>query len=581
MLLPSSDADARRRESASCPDEATMLAFVEGRLSPAERGGVDIHLSECSECRQLVSALAQGGLVLGDTRNLAGGSSVGPVATAVLDPSPFRATPSPDPRQSAPPMPAASLLRPGDRIADRYVVVEPIGSGGMGVVVAAKHLGLGRTFAVKLLDPRYTGSTEATARFLREARASAQLQGEHVVQVTDTGETILPNGTKAPFLVMELLVGTDLSKQTAQKRPLPTPEAVWLVLQACEALAEAHRLGIVHRDIKPANLIVTRKVDGTPHLKVVDFGISKAHDIARSLGSLTSQNVVMGTPRYMAPEQMRSSKDVDGRADVWALGCVLYELLAGAPAFDAPTLTELITRVQLEEPPPLTSVAPHVPVELARVVHACLRKDVAQRVASVADLAESLAPFAPPAALHHVERSRRRMGGSRPSLKPSVPVSARTSKAPTKQRSLPLATLGLSIGGILVGALVTVIVVLLRDPDRPTSVTVPVVAKSANDLAKAASASSPSLPSNQNATPDLSSLGLTPPPDSTSGGALGGLSPKGATPGAGTHAVRAASSASAAPSVSAPAHASPALSSPPATPSGDSPDDPHNLRQRQ
>lgn len=579
MQLPSSEESGGLPDGSACPNESSMLAFVEGRLAPGERSQIDLHLASCSECRQLVSALAQGGLVLGDTRH---GANATPVATALLDPSPFFGSPQRPGTPSTPPGSGAApstspLLRPGDRVADRYLVERIIGTGGMGVVVAAKHLGLGRTFAIKLLDPRYAGSTEATNRFLREARASAQLHGEHVVQVTDMGETILPDRSMAPFLVMELIDGTDLSKTTATKKPLPPLEAVWIILQACEALAEAHAVGIVHRDIKPANLIVTRKVDGAPHLKVVDFGISKAHDIARSLGSLTSQNVVMGTPRYMAPEQMRSSRDVDGRADVWALGAVLYELLAGAPAFEAPSLTELITRVQLEEPTSLTTIAPLVPAGLASVVHRCLRKTPDERVASVADLAELLAPYAPAAALHHVERARRSLHGGRPSFAPSVHPSAKpfsvapgasTASAEDKRPSV-FGIVALSGGALLVGAAATAAVLLLKAPAPAPAVEAPT----------AKSTTPPPSPS-----PDLS---LAPPtaaplpsslPPSTASTNPAALRPVFPSPPTTAHNATLAPHAgpSAAPPT-APPHAVTAAPQPSAV----APEDPHSLRQRQ
>lgn len=455
------------------------------------------------------------------------------------------------------------------------MVERAIGSGGMGIVVAAKHLGLGRTFAIKLLDPRYAGSADATARFLREARASAQLRSEHVVQVTDMGETILPDRSKAPFLVMELLEGRDLSKTTSEKQPMDAYEAVWLILQACEALAEAHQVGIVHRDIKPANLIVTRKVDGTPHLKVVDFGISKAHDIARSLGSLTSQNVVMGTPRYMSPEQMRSSKDVDGRADVWALGAVLYELLAGAPAFDAPSLTELITRVQLEEPRSLIAIAPRIPGGLAGVVHQCLRKNPAERIASVADLAELLRPYAPAAALHHVERTKRSLAGARPSMAPSgyppaevksVAPSRRTGSAASRERRLgALPVIGLSAVALLLGVSVTAAILTWKDPEKtektathpeapPGAATARPIAAVPTDLPLALP---PALPADPTST---SAVQLVP----TKPASISPSRPTAPTSHPAGHAT-----------------ASPFPTSPPSVVPGGPPDDPHNLRQRQ
>lgn len=209
----------------------------------------------------------------------------------------------------------------GDVLAGKYRVDAVLGVGGMGIVVAATHLQLEQKVALKFLLPAAIQSPEAVERFLREGRAAVRLKSQNVAKVTDVGT--LENG--APYMVMEFLHGADLAAVMAERGLLPVAEAVSYVLQACEAIAEAHSLGIVHRDLKPQNLFVTRKVDGRPLIKVLDFGISKSMDTQSGL-SLTRTSSIMGSPLYMSPEQMRSSKNVDQRSDIWAIGVVLYEI---------------------------------------------------------------------------------------------------------------------------------------------------------------------------------------------------------------------------------------------------------------
>src|SRR5262245_2470661 len=167
------------------------------------------------------------------------------------------------------------------------------------------------------------------SRFMREARAASRLRGEHVARVTDVG--MPDNGT--PYMVMEYLEGEELNTLIRRRGPLPVHEAVGYVMQACDAVAEAHSLGIIHRDIKPSNLFLTHKPNGEPCVKVLDFGISKTLTIAPIEGDLTSSEAMLGTPHYMSPEQMRASRDADRRSDIWGLGVVLYTLLAGHRPF--------------------------------------------------------------------------------------------------------------------------------------------------------------------------------------------------------------------------------------------------------
>ncbi|MDB4937477.1 MAG: serine/threonine protein kinase [Labilithrix sp.] len=280
------------------------------------------------------------------------------------------------------------LPRAGDIVAGKYRVESVIGAGGMGVVLSAEDTSLGRRVAIKFLAPNKAGNEDAAARFVREARAAASIQSEHVVRVFEVGS--LPNG--ASYIVMEHLVGGDLGAVLHTRGPLPIPEALDYVLEACEAIGEAHNRGIVHRDLKPQNLFVAQTPDGSSCVKVLDFGISKAIDEAAP--SLTATDAVMGTPLYMSPEQVRSLKNVDRRTDIWALGAILYELLTASPIFEAPTVTALCAMIAMDPPTPVRARRPDAPAELEAIILRCLHKDPNGRFGDVAALADALAPFA-------------------------------------------------------------------------------------------------------------------------------------------------------------------------------------------
>ncbi|MCC6899677.1 MAG: protein kinase [Polyangiaceae bacterium] len=280
-------------------------------------------------------------------------------------------------------------IAPGQILLDKYEVERIIGQGGMGVVVAAMHLQLRRRVAIKFLLPEMLRNPEVVARFLREARAAAMLESHHVAKVIDVGA--LPDGV--PFMVMEFLTGMDLASLVAQRGQVPVQEAVEHVLEACDAIAEAHRAGIVHRDLKPSNLFLATRGDGSTTVKVLDFGISKLLSATGSV-ALTSDAAVMGSPTYMAPEQIKSAKGVDARADIWGLGVVLYELLAGGVAFGGTEYHEVLAKVLLEAPPSLSQRRADIPPELETIVLRCLEKDPEKRFPTVAALALALGPFA-------------------------------------------------------------------------------------------------------------------------------------------------------------------------------------------
>jgi serine/threonine-protein kinase len=272
------------------------------------------------------------------------------------------------------------------------------------------HLQLDERVAIKFLLPDALANPEAVARFGREARAAVKIKSEHVARVTDVGT--LENG--APYMVMELLRGHDLSAALRESGAMPVHLAVQYVLQACEALAEAHAVGIVHRDLKPANLFLTSRADGSFCVKVLDFGISKVTNVSGS-GSdmgMTRTQSIMGSPLYMSPEQMASSRDVDQRADVWAIGCVLYELVTGRVPFEAETMPQLCTLILHQEPPHPRSLRADIPDGVADAIMRCLRKDRAQRYPNVAALAMDLAGFSPDAGPRSAERISRVLSSS-------------------------------------------------------------------------------------------------------------------------------------------------------------------------
>lgn len=309
-------------------------------------------------------------------------------------------------------------LQPGTVVAGKFRIERVLGEGGMGIVLAAHHLHLGRLVAIKLLKPDALAHADIVARFANEARSASRIQSEHVAKVLDVGA--LDSGE--PYMVMEYLEGSDLSKWVRQRGPLAVPEAIDHLLQACEALAEAHVAGIVHRDLKPANLYLTRRADGSNCVKVLDFGISKAALAGDQPSSqhLTQTSSVLGTPGYMAPEQLRSSKHVDARTDIWAIGVILHELLTGRLAFQGSTVPEVYAAILASPPESLRSVRPDAPPQVEAVILRCLEKDVARRFANVGELAFALAPFASAAGRLSAERIGRITGMSPVAMQSSL-----------------------------------------------------------------------------------------------------------------------------------------------------------------
>ncbi|WP_437922734.1 serine/threonine-protein kinase [Sorangium sp. So ce291] len=288
------------------------------------------------------------------------------------------------------PASAAGIPGIGEVFAQRYRLERSLGRGSMGAVFAAEHVSLRQRVAVKFLLPKVKDFPGASARFLREARAAAAIRSEHVARVIDVGTAELG----LPYLVMEYLRGRDLQQVLDARGPLPVSEAVDYVLQSCEAVAEAHARGIVHRDLKPGNLFLTTGASGVPLVKVLDFGLSKAaDDSVEETGKLTASEMMLGSPCYMSPEQVRSTKDVDARTDVWSLGIILYQLLTARFPFDAPSISALFVAIVTEPATPPRVHRWELPVHLEEVILRCLEKDVQRRIQSVVELSRALAPY--------------------------------------------------------------------------------------------------------------------------------------------------------------------------------------------
>jgi eukaryotic-like serine/threonine-protein kinase len=345
-------------ETSACLDEQTLAEFVSGELDPGTVRRVEAHLVGCTDCRGVVADAAHGAndLALSQTQP-----------------------------------PAQAWPKQGELLAEKYRIEEPLGRGGMGLVLGARHIELGHRVAIKILDSK---DPLAAARFLREAKTCAQLVNDHIVRVFDLGR--LPDGV--PYFVMEHLRGRDLGSRIANER-LPVSLAVQYLLQVCAALKEAHAMGVIHRDLKPSNLFVVERSDGKPWVKVLDFGISKL--VTTRLGhtpqlTLTLPDAVLGSPLYMSPEQLRGSKTLDARSDIWSLGVIAYELLTQRRPFEAQTLASVLVRITTEAPVPPSSLVADLPVGLEAVVLRCLEKDPEARFPNIDAVIDALSPFADP-----------------------------------------------------------------------------------------------------------------------------------------------------------------------------------------
>ncbi|MEO6598831.1 MAG: serine/threonine-protein kinase, partial [Polyangiaceae bacterium] len=275
----------------------------------------------------------------------------------------------------------------GTVLGDKYRVDGVLGSGGMGVVLSATHLELDAPVAIKVLRAELARNPDLASQLLFEARAVARLRSAHVVRIIDVAR--LPTGV--PYIVMEQLRGKDLASLLAESGALSIPDAVSYLRQACEGLREAHQLGIVHRDLKPENLFLARTPEGDV-LKILDFGISKyVGGVGGALrraprSTLTRSGTAVGSPFYMAPEQMRAAPDLDARADIWSLGAIFYELLTARCPFEAESPAALCTKVMVDDAPSLRAFSESIPEQLDEILRRCLQKDPSARFQSVAEL---------------------------------------------------------------------------------------------------------------------------------------------------------------------------------------------------
>jgi len=399
---------------------------------------------------------------------------------------------------AAPPAEQAWAPRAGDVISGRYVIRRLIGKGGMGAVVAAQQLGIDAPVAIKFLHPRLAGDARATERFFREAKATTLIRSEHVVRVFDVGKS--EGGL--PYIVMELLEGVDLGR-LLDSGPLRIPDAVDFILQAAVGLATAHAAGIVHRDLKPSNLWLAQRPDGSPLVKVLDFGISKlSADVEEDL-KLTETQSIFGSPLYMSPEQIRSAKRVDFRTDIWATGIVLYELLTDALPFDADSAAAALAAITADPPASLIALRPDAPPALEHAIAYCLEKDVNHRCPTLAELGRLLTPFASPIGRRAAEQlthipvpavtavapptsavSIRHLGDGR-----ATEATFSTVASARRPRGSPLFAVALGIG------VACVILGLVLFGVRLGTTPGPVVAASASSVAPVASLAPPVAPS--------------------------------------------------------------------------------------
>jgi serine/threonine-protein kinase len=312
-------------------------------------------------------------------------------------------------------------IKVGDLLANKYRVEHLLGTGGMGVVVAARHVQLGELVAIKFLASGRASNINAVERFTREAQASVKIRNEHIARVLDVGQ--LDNGT--PFMVMEYLEGNNLSKWLNDRGPLSIALAVELILQTCEAIAEAHTLGIVHRDLKPTNLFLVRQPDGSPSVKVLDFGISKVEplDTQTAPCNLTESACILGSPFYMSPEQFRSARDVNVCTDLWSLGVILFELLSGRIPFSANSAPELYPLIVTQSTPSVRELRAEVPEKLDQIIQRCLARTQSHRYQSVAAFAQDLRPFASLRAIPSIDRI---LGTEREAKRSTIPREAKS-----------------------------------------------------------------------------------------------------------------------------------------------------------
>ncbi|MBI5488373.1 MAG: protein kinase [Deltaproteobacteria bacterium] len=333
----------------------------------------------------------------------------------------------------------------GRTIEGKYEIVRRIGEGGMGSVYEARHLLLGKKLAVKVLLPEVAGDPEVVQRFHNEARIAASLGHENVIEITDMGT--LPSGS--PFIVMELLQGESLAQRLEEVGRLPTSEAVRILAPVLDALAVVHEAGVVHRDLKPDNVFLARRsgAEGTRTVvKLLDFGISKLRCAETGNFHLTRTGTVLGTPYYMSPEQASGCKDLDQRADLYAVGVMLYEMLVGRRPFEGDTYNALLAAILTRDPPRPRALCPDIPEALEAVVLRAMSREAAQRFPTASDFLHALAPFGPAGVVPRSSPSRLAPLPSRSAVgTPAARSVEREGGAPPRRAGIAWAAAGLVV----------------------------------------------------------------------------------------------------------------------------------------
>jgi serine/threonine-protein kinase len=342
----------------------------------------------------------------------------------------------------------------GRSLAGRYRVDRKLGEGGMGAVYAGEHLLIQRPVAIKILHPQLATNADLVRRFLNEARAVTAIRHENIVDVTDMGQ--LEDGTL--FMILELLEGRDFAAAIERGGPLPFVRVLHILDQMCAALEVAHERGIVHRDLKPENVFLIRRGDDPDFVKILDFGIAKI--LEGDSGVRTKTGLAMGTLHYMPPEQVQAGKDLDHRADIYALGVILFRALGGTFPYDGDTMAVLLSRILLDPVPPLRTVRPDAPVELEAVVTRCLAKRASDRFASCRELRAALRKVAQglsqPSMAFADTAHASPVPPPSPAPSPATHAFAEierpappTEQAPASPRQVPIAMLGLAGLGLV------------------------------------------------------------------------------------------------------------------------------------
>ncbi len=353
-------------------------------------------------------------------------------------------------------------------LEDKYRIVRVIGQGGMGVVFEAEHINFGKRVAVKVMLEKYALDTEALTRFRREALAASRIGNQHIIDIHDMGQT--PDGRL--FVAMELLDGAPLSKILEASGPMPPWRAIHIIRQVLRAVGAAHAKGIIHRDLKPDNIFLVNEDDHHDFVKLLDFGISKVIDLDEQVAAtkLTSTGVVIGTPLYMAPEQAMGNP-IDGGADVYACGVILYELLAGKPPFEGATYAVLVAKLLTSPPTPLEHLRPGLPPDLVRAVHRALEKDPKRRFTTAEKFAAALpgrssGPYPGVSTPEPVSLSQIQLGGTL-DTDPNAGATVRT----TRMRSRVVMA---SLSALVLAGVTAFVIVSMRGRETPAASVVPV-----------------------------------------------------------------------------------------------------------